>query len=148
VLESYKTCFKCKRRKPLRLFYKHPMMADGHLGKCKACAKKDVKANREKKRSYYSEYDRLRHQRPERKAAVQARAKKYRERYPGKARARTIVSNAVRDGRLQRQPCEICGDVKSQAHHDDYRKPLQVRWLCFVHHREHGHGQTVTVKTR
>ena len=31
-----------------------------------------------------------------------------------------------RDGRLIRQPCEVCGEVKSQAHHGDYGKPLDV----------------------
>ena len=43
---------------------------------------------------------------------------------------------AVRYGRLKRQPCEICGDSNSQAHHDDYNKPLAVRWLCQKHHSE------------
>lgn len=47
-------------------------------------------------------------------------------------------------GRLVRKPCEACGSEKSQAHHDDYSKPLDVRWFCFKHHREIGHGQTVT----
>jgi hypothetical protein len=38
-----------------------------------------------------------------------------------------------------RQPCEKCGYHKSQAHHHDYSKPLDVNWLCFACHRkEHG----------
>lgn len=36
-----------------------------------------------------------------------------------------------------KQPCEVCGAEKSEAHHDDYTKPLSVRWLCRSHHRLH-----------
>lgn len=56
-------------------------------------------------------------------------------RAPEKKRARRIVSNALRDGRLVRQPCETCGTSEDvHAHHDDYAKPLDVRWLCRKHH--------------
>jgi hypothetical protein len=33
-------------------------------------------------------------------------------------------------------PCEVCGDPQTHAHHDDYSKPLDVRWFCPRHHRE------------
>lgn len=56
---------------------------------------------------------------------------------PEKIKAKTAVNNAVAAGKLKREPCEVCGDPKSQGHHDDYSKPLIVRWLCAFDHKEH-----------
>jgi len=53
-----------------------------------------------------------------------------------KRRAHWTVHNAIRDGRLMKEPCEVCGVEKTDAHHDDYSKPLEVRWLCRKHHGE------------
>jgi hypothetical protein len=52
-------------------------------------------------------------------------------------RARWQVRRAVAAGALTRQPCEVCGAIKVDAHHDDYAQPLNVRWLCRPHHVEH-----------
>ena len=43
---------------------------------------------------------------------------------------------AIKMGKLVKEPCEVCGELKVHAHHDDYTKPLQVRWLCQKHHTE------------
>lgn len=51
-----------------------------------------------------------------------------------RANARSYINHYLRDNKIQRPVCEICGD-KSEAHHDDYNKPLDVKWLCFKHHR-------------
>jgi hypothetical protein len=51
-------------------------------------------------------------------------------------RARSAVDTALKNGTLERMPCERCGERNAQAHHDDYSKPLNVMWLCPKHHRE------------
>jgi len=61
--------------------------------------------------------------------------KKWRKNNPLKVAAHTIINNAVRYGKLKKQPCEDCGEEKAHAHHDDYLKPLDVRWLCSKCHR-------------
>lgn len=50
-------------------------------------------------------------------------------------KCRSTTNHAIRDGHLKREPCMLCGNVNSEAHHKDYNKPLDVMWLCFKHHR-------------
>jgi hypothetical protein len=141
-----KICMKCRQRKPVRMFYKHPQMADGHLGKCKTCTKKGVRENYQATIKDRHAYERRRWKDPDRRKYVVGAQKRNRERYPGKYRARYVISNALRDGRLVRKPCKKCGTTKNvQAHHKDYRKPLEVDWLCFKCHREDEHGQLVLI---
>ncbi len=134
-----KKCFKCKKTKPIEQFYKHSQMKDGHLGKCKTCTKNDVNTRYQdpvaKKRIVA--YEKARFKNPERKKKILEYSRKRKILFPGKARARYLAS------KLPKQPCEVCGNEKAQAHHPDYRKPIDVKWLCFKHHREE-HGQKVS----
>ena len=61
-------------------------------------------------------------------------AAKWAKANPEKRRAQSAVAYALRVGRLLRGVCEVCGAEKVHAHHDDYSKPLEVRWLCPKHH--------------
>lgn len=61
-----------------------------------------------------------------------------------KEKAGQQARNAIAAGVLIPQPCEKCGangettaGIRAvHAHHDDYSKPLDVRWLCGKHHKE------------
>jgi hypothetical protein len=47
------------------------------------------------------------------------------------------VRKAVLRGRLEKRPCELCGDPRSFAHHPfgyEGEMALAVWWLCRVHH--------------
>lgn len=58
--------------------------------------------------------------------------------------ARSIANMAVRRGHLVKKPCEKCGKANAEKHHDDYSKPLDVRWLCMRCHREEHADQAAT----
>ena len=53
---------------------------------------------------------------------------------PQKKRAEGYFEWNVLSGKIQRQPCVICGNTKSHAHHPDYSRRLFVAWLCPKHH--------------
>lgn len=57
-----------------------------------------------------------------------------------KDRARSIAAVYKKRGKIKEAPCEVCG-MKAEMHHDDYGKPLSVRWLCRFHHLEHHKAQ-------
>lgn len=58
----------------------------------------------------------------------------YERRHPDRVKARRALNNAVASGKVRRKPCEVCRSPKTHGHHEDYSKPLKVRWLCRRHH--------------
>jgi len=127
-----KNCFKCEKHLPLSEFYKHKQMKDGYLNKCKKCAKNDALNHRGKNLNKIRAYDRKRgsRQTPEYQ-------RDYRNRYPNKCKAHQKINNEVRNGNLFPMPCEVCFSTHDlHAHHDDYLKPLNIRWLCSKHHSQ------------
>src|SRR5215472_9136847 len=51
--------------------------------------------------------------------------------------AHKIVQRLLREGKLKKQPCEVCGSEGVVAHHDDYTQPDKIRWFCRKHHGAH-----------
>jgi len=137
--ETKKVCFKCKEEKSLMEYYRHTKMKDGHLNKCKACARKDVGEHREGNIDKIREYDRQRGKLPHRIKLSTETTKRLREQFPHIYKAQTAVNNAVRDGRLIRP--DVCSSCRKkgrqiEGHHDDYSKPLEVEWLCSACHKQ------------
>jgi hypothetical protein len=62
----------------------------------------------------------------------------WRGRNPEKYNAHKLVQKALRDGILIKENCLVCNNDKTQAHHKEYSKPLEVIWLCSkCHMKEH-----------
>mgnify|MGYP003405701141 FL=1 len=52
-------------------------------------------------------------------------------------RRRVLARAAARRAHPDRQPCEQCGAERADRHHDDYDKPLDIRWICRACHIRH-----------
>lgn len=151
-------CKKCGLIKPSSDFY-------SSQNDCKECTKKRVKERRAANADYYREFDRERAHLPHRVEARKAYAatdkgkearrraqaaylkrspekrkesiKKWIDANREKRKAHNDVLLALYHGTLKPAPCESCGATPTQAHHDDYSRPLDVRWLCIPCHVAH-----------
>ena len=131
-----KVCKVCQETKDISDFYKHQMMADGHLGKCKECQKAASRKARNADVERYREYDRNRAKLPHRIAMALAINKRWRAEDKRRSKCHNAVARSLKSGELEPLPCIVCGSENVEAHHPSYDLPLSVVWLCSVHHKE------------
>ena len=116
--------FKEKEQARLRAYYL------AHKEEIKERSRQYRQTHKKELAGYFQEY------RVKNKSELSEYNKEYRRKDLAKTGgARYKLNNAIKAGRIKRLPCEICG-ATAEAHHDDYNKPLEVRWLCKTHHSE------------
>lgn len=133
-----KYCPKCEVIKNTTLFYKSKYKSGGFSTYCKDCTGARVKKNYKKvrkmrtvqMRGYAKDYFQ------KNKDLWKIKSKKWQTKYPEKHKAQQKLRYAVLKGKIKRKPCIVCGEPKSHGHHPDYLKPLDVVWLCALHHRQ------------
>jgi hypothetical protein len=57
-----------------------------------------------------------------------------------KKNARSYLHSHIKRGLIKKRPCCICGEARSESHHPDYSKPLEVIWFCRDHHLQFHQG--------
>ena len=147
-----KRCTKCCEIKEIDLFPKG-------RNECKKCRSNFVlvhyRLHRDEicqsRKAYEKEYDRKRNKDPERAEYARQLYWKNRDkilesrkgkivqqkpRDPLKEKCKALFAYAVKNGRIQKGCCSICGEQKVEGHHFDYSKPYEVVWLCHRHHAE------------
>lgn len=162
-MSDLKCCSTCKAAKAIAEFNKHKQAKDGLMSYCRACQKifridyrrRNAEAIRQRDKKYRDGLDkailrarkykwatsakgiasRTAYDKSERnRELLKIRSARQRLKDKDKRVARSKLAFALRSGLIERQPCGICGASKSDGHHHDYSKPLDVQWLCRKHH--------------
>ena len=116
-----KRCAKCGGDKPLTEFYRNTQNKDNLHSYCKACILSRAKVR-------YREVSG-----PDKRNVDLDTPTDH------KNRARWNLAYAIKIGKVVRpEHCSECQiECKPEGHHDDYSKPLEVRWLCRPCHEAH-----------
>ena len=142
--ERAKVCPKCKASLPISQFYKgHSRCKPCHYAATREWQAKNIEKYREIKKAWRrtnKDKSREHYRRSWRKDAdkYRARRKIYYKDYQRLAHGK--VFKAIARGDLVRPNiCSNCSGSDSPiiAHHDDYSKPLEVRWICESCHADH-----------
>jgi hypothetical protein len=142
-----KQCTKCRTEKDISEFYK---TKQGYDPVCKKCKHEYYLLNKEKislrkKKKYYLEAgyrDQVLLKRKEyvlknkdkvkqafKKWNQSDKGKMFRNKFYKRLKAYWAIKELKKKG-FEKLNCQMCGNKDSQAHHEDYNKPLEVIWLC------------------
>lgn len=145
-----KRCSQCGEYKPTTEFYRRVSSKDGLQGKCKPCSAdyqrhyKNSPRGRDTVKRYTDgekgRETRKRYALSSKGAGIaRSASKKWSQSNPEKRAAHRALAHAVEAG-ICRKPdsCEQCGHAgMPHGHHEDYSRPLSVRWLCPRCHMGH-----------
>lgn len=135
-MQSQKACSRCATVKPVADFYITRSTGKPY-SHCKTCHQKYTRRwKAEHRDAYLVQQDaarRVRYRQPGRADAAMEYNRLHRS--TKQTRARKGLESAHRHRGLQRpNRCEDCGEpftsARREAHHEDYDKPTNVRWLC------------------
>ena len=140
-----KTCTKCEISKSDNEFRPNPKMLDGLNSWCRQCCNRATELSRRKNPEALRAKERAKYARRMQKlrgegyvvGAPENRSKAVDDEFIKlKKNTRRTTRRAIKQGKLVRGPCGVCGSLEVEAHHADYSRPLDVIWLCKPHHRE------------
>lgn len=144
-------CPRCKKEKQFNEFYKDSSKKNGIHSCCKDCSKQNYKNNinyystynkiyREENKEYFKDYfiendrrDYLKNYYKNNKENLLLYKKEYILKFPEKYKAKQKINNKIKNGDIKRQCCIFCNNI-GEAHHFDYNRPLDIIWLCHMHH--------------
>ena len=131
-----KTCSTCKQAKPTTGFYKDKRTPDGLKYQCKKCHMESSIRTRDEERKRGINREHMRRARLTDPEKFRQREQNYVRAKDDKYVARKLLNCAVRRGDIAKPfACEACGEEKKlTAHHEDYYKPYDVKWLCYECH--------------
>lgn len=132
-IKEEKKCTLCGEMKPLSEYY-FIRKRNRYFSRCIECTR--IESRLYQRRTYTKQAGVDRYAKRKARGKLHGFYLKMKSKHPLQFEARNIFHLAKLRGVLIKQPCEVCGNVKSDGHHDDYSKPLEVRWLCRVHHME------------
>ena len=130
-----KTCSCCNQEKPRSDFQVRKASKDGLTSSCKFCLKDRDAKRYPKERERRSELNK-RYVNSERgKISHKISVEKWQSLNANRRAAHVLLGSALKKGTVVKHPCFICGE-KAEAHHPDYDRPLDVVWLCPLHHKQ------------
>ena len=123
--EATRVCFSCHVEKSLEEFHRSRDKPLGRSYECRTCS-------RDRGRGRV-------HNTPPSDVTMALNRERSRQAYrdcPEAFRARNLVNKLIKAGFITRLPCQypLCNKEKTDGHHFDYSKPLEVVWLCRSHH--------------
>ena len=139
IASEFKECTCCRRIKNVTEYFKK---GDTIEHTCNKCSYANKKAYNKRMQDRINELARGRWKewlkKPGSKEKMLEKIRMYNEKYPEKNKARIMLRNAVKAGKvIKSTSCTVCNLPKQriEGHHHDYSKPFDVTWACPKCHR-------------